>query len=152
MRKFWENKENTLTPSANRTSAFAVKARHHNHCATGNWRGLQTHYIWFHLAWYKTFLHAIATHLLANNTFPALQTIKLDILPLPPLLFYTEFTKSKFPSWETVADFQMGVCSAARTWLFWVIVPGLLKWELAATTTLLETIVVWSKHIRLNFR
>ena len=94
-----------------------------------------------------------ATSLLANNTFPALQKIKLDILPLPPLRFYIGFTKSKlisFPSWETVADSQMRVCFAARPWLFQVIEPGLLQWELAATTTLLEGIVDFSKHIRLK--
>ena len=90
----------------------------------------QTHYFKFELALYKSLLHAIATHSLANNTLPALQKTKLDILPLAPLLFYMGFTKSKlisFPSWETVADGQMRVCFAARFLLFRVIEPGLLQ-------------------------
>ena len=152
MRKFWDNKENTHAPSANRTSTFVVRAHRHNHFATGNWWGFQTHYILFQLALYKTLLHAIATNSQANNTLSALQKIKSDILPLPPLLFYIGFTKSKlisFPSWETVADSQMRVYFAARPWLFRVIEPGLLQWELAATTTL--AIIASSKHIRLKF-
>ena len=67
----------------------------------------------FQLALYKTLLHAIATHSLAKNTLLARQKTKLDILPLPSLLFYIGFTKSKlisFPSWEMAADCQMGVC------------------------------------------
>ena len=143
-----------LAPPGNRTRTFAVGARGPNHYATDNWRVLQTHYVQFQLALYKTLLHAIATHLVANNTFPGLQKTKLDILPLLTLLFYKGFTISKlisFLSWETVADCQMRVCFAACIWLFWVIKPGLLRWELAATTTLMQAIVASSKHIKSNF-
>ena len=69
--------------------------------AAGNCCILQTHYSEFQLALIKTLLHAIATHPLTNNTLPAPQKTKLDILPLSPLLFDKGFTISKlisFPS------------------------------------------------------
>ena len=56
-------------------------------------------------------LHAITTQPLTNNTLPAPQKTKLDILPLPPLLFDKGFTISKlksFPYWETIVDRRNG--------------------------------------------
>ena len=140
-----------LAPPGNRTRTFAVGARCHNHYATGNWWVLQTHYLDFQLALYKTLLHTIATHSPANNTLPALQKTKLHILRLPQLLLYKGFTISKlisFVSWETVAYRQMRVCFAAHIWLSWVIEPKLLRWELLTTTSLLQTAVASSEHIR----
>ena len=58
-----------------------------NICYRYNCCILQTHYFEFQLTLYKNLLHAIATQPLTNNTLPAPQKTKLDILPLPPLLF-----------------------------------------------------------------
>ena len=66
--------------------------------ATDNCCILQTYYFEFQLALNKTL-------------FPAPQKTKLDILPLPRLLFDKGFTISKlisFLSWETIMDRQNG--------------------------------------------
>ena len=84
-----------------------VRPHRHNHYAIVNWWVVLTHYVDFQLALHKTLFRAIAIHSLANNTLPTLQKTKLDILPLPPLLFYKGFKISKlisFLSRETVAD------------------------------------------------
>ena len=78
---------------------------------------------------------------------------KAHIPRLPPLPFHQGFTISKlisFASWETVAYRPMEICFATCIQLFWVIEPGLLWWELTATTTLLQTIIAPSKRIRPN--
>ena len=129
IRQFSGNKENTFSYSRNRARPSMVRPRCNSHYATVNWQVLQTHQVKFQLSLYKTLPHAIATHWLANNTLPTLQKTKLDILLLPPLLFYKGFTISKFISFplETVADHEIGVYFAAHVWLFRIIEPRLLR-------------------------
>ena len=83
--------------------------------------------------------------MLTRNTPQTLQKTPMHILVLSPLPFHQVFTISKlisFASWETVTYRQMGLlCCLCRVWLFQVIEPGLLWWKLAATTTLLQTII-----------
>ena len=76
--------------------------------ATGNCCILQTNYFEFQLALNKTLLHAIATHLLTNNTLPAPQKTKLDILHLPSFLFDKEFTISKLISFPASPPCLLG--------------------------------------------
>ena len=91
-----------------------------------------------------TLLQAIATHLLTHTTLPALQKTKTHILHLPPLPFHLGFTISQlksFASWETVTYCLMGICFAAPIWLSPIVEPGLLWWDVTASTTLSHIIV-----------
>ena len=72
--------------------------------AKGNCCVLQTHYFEFQLALNKTLLHAIATQPLTNNTLLVPQKTKLNILPLPPLLFDKGFTISKLISFPLLGN------------------------------------------------
>ena len=119
--QFCGNKKNTFRFSGNQPRTITIRPRCNNHYATVNQWDFQTYQVEFQLTLYMTLFHAITTHSLANNILPTLQKTKLDILPLLLLLFYKGFTISKltsFPFWETVADHEMGVCFAARNWLF----------------------------------